>query len=259
MVVKEFGIKNHDVLIFLHGGGLSWWNYTGEIQLLEKEYHVIVPILDGHSQSDRPFISIEDNASEIIDFIDKNWNGKVKFIGGLSLGGQILLEMLSQRSSICDCAIIESALAYPLKITHKLITPSLLLSYGLIRQKWFSKLQFQSLHIRDRLFEDYYEDTRSIAKPDYISFLKANTDYTLKVCLSDCKVKTLVLVGSRERPIMRQSARAIQKIIPNSSLEILKGYHHGALSINHANVYVNRIRELLVQQGRTKRREEEIK
>ncbi|MDE6619572.1 MAG: alpha/beta hydrolase [Lachnospiraceae bacterium] len=245
MIVKEFGTKNRDILIFLHGGGLSWWNYTGEIQSLEKEYHIIVPILDGHSQSDRPFASIEDNASELINFIDQNCNGSVKFIGGLSLGGQILLEMLSQRNSICGCAMIESALAYPLKTTHKLIAPSLRLSYGLIRQRWFSKLQFQSLHIRNSLFEDYYKDTCGITKSDYISILQANTNYTLKSPLSDCKAKTLVLVGSRERPIMKQSARAIQELIPNSTLETLKGYHHGELSINHADAYVDRVRELL--------------
>ena len=62
-----------------------------------------------------PFIEItsqcvkvnEDNAAEIISFIDKNFGGSVLLIGGLSLGGQILLEMLSRRKDLCRFAMVE--------------------------------------------------------------------------------------------------------------------------------------------------------
>ena len=94
MEYKEYGSKNTDIILLLHGGGLSWWNYIDEIELLENEFHIIIPILDGHSGSDTNFTSIESNALEIISFINENYNGKVKLIGGLSLGGQILLEIL---------------------------------------------------------------------------------------------------------------------------------------------------------------------
>ena len=78
MKYKEYGLKNKDIIILLHGGGLSWWNYIDEIGLLEDEFHIVIPILDGHSDSDTNFISIENNASEIINFINENYNGKVK-------------------------------------------------------------------------------------------------------------------------------------------------------------------------------------
>ena len=59
MKYKEYGLKNKDIIILLHGGGLSWWNYIDEIGLLEDEFHIVIPILDGHSDSDTNFISIE--------------------------------------------------------------------------------------------------------------------------------------------------------------------------------------------------------
>ena len=31
MEYKEYGSKNKDIIILLHGGGLSWWNYIDEI------------------------------------------------------------------------------------------------------------------------------------------------------------------------------------------------------------------------------------
>lgn len=172
MEYKEYGSKNNDIVILLHGGGLSWWNYIDEISLLENEFHIVIPILDGHSGSDTNFTSIESNALEIINFINKNYNGKVKLIGGLSLGGQILLEILSKNPNICECAIVESALIMPMDFTYKMIEPIFNLSYCLISKKWFSKLQFKSLKLKKSLFALYYEDTCKITKDNLIAFMK---------------------------------------------------------------------------------------
>ena len=141
----EYGKENNNIILLLHGGGLSWWNYEDTAKSLQKDFHIILPILDGHAESDKPFTTIEDNAAEIIAFIDTHFGGSVFMIGGLSLGGQILLEILSQRNNICKYAIIESALVIPSKITHSMIKPAFGNCYGLIQYKWFSKLQFKSL------------------------------------------------------------------------------------------------------------------
>ena len=101
MRFREYGADKKDSILLLHGGGLSWWNYREAAELLQEEYHIILPILDGHAGSDRPFTTIEENASEIISFIDEQLGGSALLIGGLSLGGQILLEMLSRRRDLC--------------------------------------------------------------------------------------------------------------------------------------------------------------
>ena len=244
MIVKEYGKFNKDIIILLHGGGLSWWNYEEVSEILKSNYHVILPILDGHSGSDRDFTSIENNANEIIEYIDNNYNGNVKLIGGLSLGAQILLDILSKRDNICEYAIIESALVSPMKMTNRLIELSINMSYGLINKKWFSKLQFKSLKIKKELFDKYYIDSSNITKNNMISFLKANSNYHLKNIKTN-KSKSIVIVGSKERPIMIKSAKRIHDELINSELEILSGYYHGDLSINHPNEYAEKVNKLI--------------
>ncbi|NLH64249.1 MAG: alpha/beta hydrolase, partial [Erysipelotrichaceae bacterium] len=39
MKVIEYGKENPEVIILLHGGGLSWWNYRKEAELLKDTYH----------------------------------------------------------------------------------------------------------------------------------------------------------------------------------------------------------------------------
>ena len=244
MIVKEYGKSNKDIIMLLHGGGLSWWNYEEVSEILKSNYHVILPILDGHSGSDRDFTSIENNANEIIEYIDNNYNGNVKLIGGLSLGAQILLDILSKRDNICEYAIIESALVCQMKMTNRLIEPSINMSYGLINKKWFSKLQFKSLKIKKELFDKYYIDSSNITKNNMISFLKANSNYHLKNIKTN-KSKSIVVVGSKERPIMIKSAKIIHDELINSELEILSGYYHGDLSINHPNEYAEKVKKLI--------------
>lgn len=244
MIVKEYGKSNKDIIILIHAGGLSWWNYEEVSEILKSNYHVILPILDGHSGSDRDFTSIENNANEIIEYIDNNYNGNVKLIGGLSLGAQILLDILSKRDNICEYAIIESALVFPMKMTNRLIESSINMSYGLINKKWFSKLQFKSLKIKKELFDKYYIDSSNITKNNMISFLKANSNYHLKNIKTN-KSKSIVIVGSKERPIMIKSAKRIHDELINSELEILSGYYHGDLSINHPNEYAEKVKKLI--------------
>lgn len=245
MKIKEYGNKNNNTIMLLHGGGLSWWNYREVAERLQNKYHIILPILDGHSDSDRSFSSIEDNAQEIIDYINNNYGGHIYLIGGLSLGAQILLEILSRKKDICSYAIIESALVIPMNTTHKLIKPTFSMSYGLISKKWFSKLQFNSLRIKKELFDEYYRDTCKIGKEDMIAFMEANSKYEIKSSLKDTDAKVVVVVGDKERAIMKKSAQKIHQTISGSDFLTLPNYYHGDFSINHPQEYVDMLNKIV--------------
>ena len=233
----EYGNQNPETIILLHGGGLSWWNYRDAAQYLSEQYHVVLPILDGHADSDAPFTSIEDNAARIIAYIDQHFGGNVLAVGGLSLGGQIAVEMLAQRPDICRFALLESTLVKPSRLIHALIKPTFGMSYGLIKQKWFAKMQAAYLGIPQKLFDDYYRDTCKISKEDMIAFLESNSAYSIKPALRDAQAKVHIVFGSKEQSSIRTSGKLLNRMIPDSTLESLPGYNHGDLSLNHPQAY----------------------
>lgn len=246
MKIVEYGKENSEVIMLLHGGGLSWWNYRDEAQLLKEKYHVVLPVLDGHAESETSFTTIEANAKALIRYIDENFNGTILAIGGLSLGGQVLIEMLSTRSHICKFAVIESALVIPRPLTAALIAPALEMSYGLIKKRWFSKVQFKSLKLQKKLFEDYYRDTCNIQKQDMIHFLKANSSYSMKQELANTIAKVTIIVGGKEQKVMQRSAKILHNTLPNSKLKVFKDYFHGELSLNYPKAYVEVLMQLLL-------------
>ena len=239
----EFGQQNPNVVMLLHGGGLSWWNYREVARRLAERYHVVLPVLDGHADSNAPFTTIEENANRLISYIDTHFGGQVLLLGGLSLGGQIAVEMLFQRKDICRYAFLESTLVKPSKLTAAMIGLTFGMSYGLVRQKWFAKLQADYLGIPRELFDDYFRDTCALSKVDMIAFLKANSIYTIKPSLTETTAKTKIVAGAKEQKSIRDSAKLLREAIPGSRMEILPGLRHGDLSINHPARYVRMLTE----------------
>lgn len=242
---KEYGKENSKVMVLLHGGGLSWWNYREVAEKLQAVYRVILPVLDGHAGSDRDFTSLESNAEDIIRFIDEKCGGSVFLIGGLSLGGQILLEILAKRKDICKYAIVESALVIPSKLTHDMIKPAFGSCYGLIHYRWFAKLQFRSLRIKQDLFEDYFRDSCKISKENMITFLRENAVYSLKGSVAESDAKIHIFVGEKENLAMRKSAAVIHERLDGSVLHVLPQMYHGGFSLNHPDGYVDEILKIV--------------
>lgn len=240
----EYGKENDKTIILLHGGGLSWWNYRREAELLADHFHVILPILDGHAGSDRPFTSIKDNAAEIIAFIDQYAGGAAELIGGLSLGGQIAIEMLSQRRSIARFALIESASVIPDHFTGAMIGPAISAGMGLIKNRSFAKLQFAYLRMNAEYFEDYYCDTCAITKEDMVSFMRESTAYELPDSLAQCQAGVTVLYGEKETSQIRRSAQVIHDAVPGSICAQLTGLYHGEFSLNHPDRYAEMVQKI---------------
>ncbi|EJO5348339.1 alpha/beta hydrolase [Clostridium botulinum] len=244
MIFKEFGNKNRPVIILIHGGGLSWWSWKAQIEVLEKNYCVVTPIIDGHGDDyDTEFVSIKKSAEEIIKYVKENWNGKVFAIGGLSIGAQITVEILSQESDITENAVIESALVYPMKMVSAMIVPTYNMCHGLIKKRWYAKLQAKTLNVPDQLFETYYEDSSRMTKGSLINIAKSNGDYPMPSNLSKTKAKTLILVGEKELGVMKKSAELLHNTIKGSSLKIIEKSGHGEISLIHPDKYIDLLKE----------------
>lgn len=243
MIFKETSNKQRPTIILLHGGGLSFWSLQNIVEQLQSEFHVVTPIIDGHGEDGaEEFISIEDSAGKLIRYIDMNCNGKVFAIGGLSIGAQITAEILSQREDIAEYAVLESALVYPIKGVTAMAAPIYKIFYGLIKKKWFSKLQAKSLCVPSDMFEQYYQDSLNISKQSLINITLSNGSYNLRSSIANNKSKVLLIVGENEIGIMRKSAQRLHETIQYSELHIAPAMKHGEMSLVYPKKYVELIK-----------------
>lgn len=245
MIFRDFGNKNAPTILLLHGGGLSDWSLEGVVSLLSPEYHVVTPVIDGYGEdADETFVSIEKSADHLIKYVITHCNGHVFAIGGLSIGAQIVTEVLSKYADISDFAIIESALVCPIWGTRFLAAPMCQLSYRFIKKRWFSKLQAKQLCVPDTLFEKYYSDSIKISKQTLVNTILSNGTYKMKTEIKNTAAKVLVIVGEKEISVMHKSAEILHQTISNSQLYIAPNMKHGELSINQPKQYVELLRLL---------------
>lgn len=245
MIFKEYGNSHSPTIILLHGGGLSDWSLKNIVDRFKDDYHIVTPIIDGHGEAgEETFISIENSSKRLVNYIDTNLNGRVFALGGLSIGAQIVIETLSNRLDIAENIIIESGLIYPINGTKIITAPMMYMSYGLIKKRWFSKLQSKSLFVPNELFEQYYKDSLRMSKQSLINMIISNGTYRLKNSTINTTAKVFVMVGEKEPSIMKKSAKELNNRIKNSKLFIIPEMGHGEISLNYPEKYVELIKKL---------------
>ena len=239
MKFHEFGDKNWPSILLIHGGGSSWWNYLRQARILSHKYHVILPTLNGHGEEyQKDYISTEDSAQEILNYVRQNCGGKLFAVGGVSLGGQIAMELLSLDSDIAEKAIIDGSLCIPQPRLARSCNLLVSLFGKLMFSKSACKLQlsimnkiYPQLAYPDEIKNYFIEDLPRTPIKTLVTIYKTYMgNYKLKNRISKSKAQALYIYGEKELNCVKESARFFQKLHPNTILYEAKGYNHSYLS-----------------------------
>ena len=239
MKFHEFGDKNLPSILLIHGGGSSWWNYLRQARILSEEYRIILPTLNGHGEEYQlDYVSTEDSALEILDYIKANCGGKLFAIGGVSLGGQIAMELLSLDSEIAEKAIIDGSLCIPQPRLAKISIFLVSLFGKLMFSKSSCKFQlslmnkfYPQLAYPDEIKNYYMEDLPRTPIKTLVTIYKTYMGhYKLNSRISKSKAQVLYIYGKKELKCVKESARLFQQLHPDTILYEAKGYNHGYLS-----------------------------
>ena len=240
MKFRELGKAENPAVILLHGEGLSWWSAEKAGRLLQNQYHIILPILDGHGEEgETAFIGIADSAEKLIRFVDRRFGGHVFAVCGLSLGGQIAARVIAERPDFAEYAVLESVLVQPgYGQNYRISKLPVRLFLFLMHVRPFAKLQARFHSIPKEQFEPFYRDFRKISLISFQKILGDSRSFRLPVNLGNTKAKVLILAGSGESAERKLSAGLLKKAIPGSRLTIVRGMRRG-VSIAHSKEYVH--------------------
>ena len=95
----EFGQQNPELMVMLHGGGVSYRGMLPAAREMAKIYHVVLVAYDGFNP-DEPqtqFKSPMDEARRLGDYIVARNGGKIDILYGISYGCRVLMEVLSDK------------------------------------------------------------------------------------------------------------------------------------------------------------------
>ena len=257
MIFHEFGDKKFPHILLIHGGGNSWWNYLRQARMLSDKYHVILPTLDGHGEEyQKEYISTENSAQQILEYIKNNCDGKLFAVGGVSLGGQIAIELLSLDSYIAEKAIIDGSICIPQPKLARICT-IIVKQFGKIMfSKSASKIQlglmkkmYPNMAYPEEIENYYIEDMPRIPIKTLVTIYQTYMGrYRLKDTITESKAQVLYIYGEKEMKCVKESAKLFQKMHPDCTLYEAKGYNHGYLSAYLPLEWMELVNHILIRQ-----------
>ena len=111
MTYHEFGKENEKVIMLIHPAVVMWDYFEYVIPLLEKDYHLIIPALQGYDPENKSdFTSIEEIAEELERWLGARGMTTVECIYGCSMGGAVVTKLLANGKIYFNHAIIDGGI-----------------------------------------------------------------------------------------------------------------------------------------------------
>jgi pimeloyl-ACP methyl ester carboxylesterase len=232
LFMVESGNPQGKPLILLHGGAGGVWTLQETASHLD-EFHVFIPELPEHgSSAGSPPFSIQGASRQILAAVKACCGDTPLHVFGLSVGGQIALEMLSLDSSAFSSAIISSALIVPVPGYRLGIYSPLAMSlvYWLAVfpwkrcDPWIHWTMQTSSGIAAEHFEPYRATFRSLTPGGWTRAMSGYYAYRLPAGLEQARLPVLLIAGDRERSDAQPTNRILRRVLPQSCQVI---YHPG--------------------------------
>lgn len=240
MQFKVFGDQKNPSIMLIHGGGNSWWNFLRQARVLSEKYYVILPTLDGHGEEyETPYISTEATVDKLMEYIEAECGGKLFAICGVSLGGQIVIELLSRKPYLVTKAIIDGSVCYPTPYLSAFCLFTIKCAYKLLFSEKACKRQLdlmpkmlpEKMLYTEELKAYYMKEMPLLPKQTLIKIYQTYMNYTLKESLKNSKAQVMYWYGEKEMKCVKKSAQHFKSYVSNCELYEAKGYNHGYLAL----------------------------
>ena len=226
--------------MLIPGLGVSYEIFVPLVNLLENDFQIIAVEVDGfvlgkHSR----FTSIDDQASQIIDYVKANHNDSLDCVYGLSLGGKILSRMMERNEIVIDHAVMDAAPLLPLP--KCMVGP---LRYLQCFNVWtcyhwtkFWRFVFHS-HYFDVLLDECkkvypYGGTKAVLD----GYKSVYTNKLQSINGNDIHYWH----GTKESFVAKPQVKHLKRLSPNVNVEIFKKMNHGQFLIDCPEEIAKRI------------------
>lgn len=241
MNFHEFGDPRCPAVMLVHGAGNAWWSFLRQARALEGRFRVILPTLNGHAEECREeYLSTEEEADRLLEYVDSRCNGRLFLLGGVSLGGQIVIEMLSRRPDVAGRAIVDGALCIPQPAMARACSACAALLWPLMFSKTACRLQMWGLRtffpgemrfpseLERRHVEDTSRLSRKALQTVYRTYMGS---YRLKDAIGESDADIEFWYGEHEMRCVKDSARLLASKAPRCRVREAKGCGHGTLAV----------------------------
>ena len=230
----EHGVGGAGPVVLLHGFPLNRTMWDEVVPALADRYHIIVPDLRGHGETDAPDgpYDMVEFADDVLTLLDSLGHAKAAIVG-LSMGGYISLQLLTRAPERLTACILADSSGRADTVERKAARAAqaeVIRKHGLgafaelVLPRMFSAGVFTE---RPQLIERFRQTITSQRPAAVVAALQAlGSRPEMLDQMKTVRVPTLVLVGSEDVATTPQDSRDLAKAIPDATLVVLPGAGH---------------------------------
>ena len=276
MEILEFGNKEKDKIILIHGFETPYQIWEKYIEHYKKDYHIIVPILQGHNPNMKEdFNSFEESAKDIEDYVISRYGNNVFAIYGMSMGGVLTSQIWQNKKLYIDKVILESSMSMggvltsqiwqnkKLYIDKVILESSPLISYNKLMTLMMTKQYLMLTHktqARDKRV--ITQAVNSIIPKDKLDVFLAMMDnmsdttitnyirqigsYKLPSNIDTPNTEVYYYYGTKINELLaKKTAEYIRRNYPNSKIKCFQGKGHCEDSLLNPSVMITELDNVL--------------
>lgn len=248
MEFHTFGNKQDRAVILIHGMLTPWQIWSKAAETFSEKYYVVVPELDAHTEDVKSrFVSMEDEAQKIKEYIRSELGGEVYLIAGLSLGGRIAADVAGSPEIRIHNLVMDSA---PLLKTAGFIKVIMKKNYRrIIRGTKARNIKVQKAFEKDFLPAEYWDHYVKIAdnmEEQSLDNIVSGvfTDFGSKTFPDEMKI--LFMHGTKgTEPYARKGALKLKETNPGMEIRCYKGLAHGELACLKQDEWIREVEDFL--------------
>ncbi len=247
------GKESGRVIVLIHGMLNPWQIWQDVAGAFSEEYYVVIPELDGHTQEETSdFLSVEDEAGKIREYLVRNFDGKTYMICGLSMGGRIAATLAGMQDISTEFLVLDGA---PLLSMPNLMIRFMTKSYIRIieRSRKRDPKVLESFK-KDFLPEPYLEDFLKLA--DHMGeqsirniLSSVFSVFEFKRYEDNCKI--LFMHGTKgNESVSKKAAIKMREVNPQTQIRCYSGYAHAQLLSFEQSKWIDEVKDFTERNGK---------
>ena len=249
MEILEFGNKEKDKIILIHGFETPYQIWEKYIEHYKNDYHIIVPILQGHNPNMKEdFNSFEESAKDIEDYIISRYGNNVFAIYGMSMGGVLTSQIWQNKKLYIDKVILESS---PLISYNKLMTLMMTKQYLMLthktqaRDKRVITQAVNSIIPKDKL-DVFLAMMDNMSDTTITNYIRQIGSYKLPSNIDTPNTEVYYYYGTKINELLaKKTAEYIRRNYPNSKIKCFQGKGHCEDSLLNPSVMITELDNVL--------------
>lgn len=251
MEILEYGNKDNKKIILIHGFQCPYQIWEEYIKHYENKFHVIVPILKSHNPNLKEnFISFQDTAKEIEDYIIAQYGNEIYAIYGMSMGGIIAANIWQNKRLNINKIIFDGSplVSYP-KIMKNYLTNFYLTVTHKSQQRETKTINNAVNNIvpKDKL-EPFLKVLDSLTDDDIKNYINEWGNYILPKNIDTPKTNIYFFHGTKMNEMLaKKTAKYLKKYYIKANIKCFKNKFHCEISLFEPEEMIKELDRILIK------------